>query len=861
MGLFSKVFRAVFGQSDGGKTQGGTDFEKQVRKDGVAHAGKRIAEELTERMEILTARTGTKVKELAKQFVLEELDAARHGDEFAQNFARESGYKPSEYIGAMGETKWKGEESELEHLQLFVRVFTSKISDPTFRAKLSIAVVDEFMKHWKLGKYSVQKTTKPAAKPEKKEATDKTKNENRPIPSQEIAPASEIKIHTNSIGIKFALIPAGTFRRDAGNMDNPMHNGLKVTISKPFYLGIYPVIQEEWQAVMGDNPSRFKGENCPVDSVSWDDAQEFIKRLNVKEGHHRYRLPSKMEWELAAKGGMETRWFFGDSEKFLNSYAWFRVIYERTMPVGDKKPNPYGLYDIYGNVSEWVQDWRHRELPNGELQDYSGPSSGEHRALCGGCWLSSAESCLESFSLGAPSNYRQDGYGFRLALSTEGNAKMLKAPKQKVVSENNQGLIEKAEAGDIEAQYNLGMMYCSGKEVPQDYVKAAQWFLKAAEQNDAKAQFNLGGMYDSGDGVPQDYVKAMYWFKKAAKQNEAKALYNIGVMYENGKGVDKDNAKAAHWIKKSAEQGDALAQWSLGDRYDCGNGVPQNYGKAVDWYRKSAEQGYATAQYNLGISYHLGEGVEQDNDKAAQWFQKAAKQGDAKAQYNLGVMYYQGIGVIRNIRKACSLLRASAGQGHRDAIAGYSRFCEGIEDSEFEDENYEDNDFDDSDNELRLIDVVKKISNLHEGIFANINNDLGEYFTQGNVSRSSPIVLMAYAYARRTAAAGLFVQGVFDRGTYKIASSTFTAMQLHTGHTVEFQEEAARQAEELLGSYDSRLDKLTIGLITTMVEQYKTPERYDGKNHTPYEVVITALQYTINENNPCPLSGQIFPKQ
>jgi len=167
------------------------------------------------------------------------------------------------------------------------------------------------------------------------------------------------EIFTNSLGLEFVLItPVSSFLSRGGEI---------ITI-QPFYLGKHEVTQERWEAVMGSNPSHFKGQNHPVENISWDDAQEFIRRLNASEGHGRYRLPTVLEWELAARGGQNTRYFFmkadpetlaeeEEEERLLAEYAWFRDNSDDTThPVGLKKPNPYGLYDIYGNVREWVQD-------------------------------------------------------------------------------------------------------------------------------------------------------------------------------------------------------------------------------------------------------------------------------------------------------------------------------------------------------------------------------------------------------------------------------------------------------------------------------------------------------------------------
>jgi len=164
------------------------------------------------------------------------------------------------------------------------------------------------------------------------------------------------KTFTNSIDMKFALIPAGEFMMgsEETKYEKPVH---KVTISKPCCLGIYPVTQQEWNAIMRYNPSHFKGNNLPVERVSWNDVQDFIKKLNENEGTNKYRLPSEAEWEYAARAGTSTRYSFGDDESELGDYACYSKNSEdQTHPVGQKKPNKWGLFDMYGNVWEWVLD-------------------------------------------------------------------------------------------------------------------------------------------------------------------------------------------------------------------------------------------------------------------------------------------------------------------------------------------------------------------------------------------------------------------------------------------------------------------------------------------------------------------------
>jgi len=206
--------------------------------------------------------------------------------------------------------------------------------------------------------------------------------------------------YTNSIGMEFVLIPAGEFmmgspsnEEDRYDDEGPVH---EVTIGNAYYLGKYEVTQEQWVEIMGDNPSKFEGDSNPVECVSWDDVQEFVKKLNAKEGTDKYRLPTEAEWEYACRAGTATTYSFGDDESKLSDYVWYyeNAGSKTTHPVGQKNPNPWGLYDMHGNVWEWCQDrWHHSyngAPTDGSAWEADGTSS---RVIRGGSWNRLVGSC------------------------------------------------------------------------------------------------------------------------------------------------------------------------------------------------------------------------------------------------------------------------------------------------------------------------------------------------------------------------------------------------------------------------------------------------------------------------------------
>jgi formylglycine-generating enzyme required for sulfatase activity len=192
---------------------------------------------------------------------------------------------------------------------------------------------------------------------------------------------------TARLKLEFVRIPAGEFMmgsNSGGEDEKPVH---RVRITRPFEMGKYEVTQAQWEAVMGSNPSRFKGPGRPVEEVSWNDAQEFLGKLNAVGDGYRYRMPSEAEWEYAARAGTT-----GDHASNLDAMAWYDANSgSQTHPVGAKQPNGWGLHDMHGNVWEWCQDWYDQSYyRSSPAADPTGPASGTSRVLRGGSWVNFA---------------------------------------------------------------------------------------------------------------------------------------------------------------------------------------------------------------------------------------------------------------------------------------------------------------------------------------------------------------------------------------------------------------------------------------------------------------------------------------
>lgn len=252
---------------------------------------------------------------------------------------------------------------------------------------------------------------------------------------------------TNSIGMKLVLIPPGEFMMGSPESEErhlshegPQH---RVRITRPFYLGVYEVTQEAYERVMGTNPSDFSRDGrdgnwvsgqdtsrFPVESVTWNDAVEFCRRLSVlpaeRSAGREYRLPTEAQWEYACRAGTTTPFHFGSVLNGRQANCGGNNPYgtsekgpylRRTTTVGSYSANGFGLYDMHGNVWEWCSDWYDENYyANSPVDDPQGPASGLHRVSRGGGWLSYAWGCRSADRYGLTSGGGYIGIGFRLAL-------------------------------------------------------------------------------------------------------------------------------------------------------------------------------------------------------------------------------------------------------------------------------------------------------------------------------------------------------------------------------------------------------------------------------------------------------------
>ena len=260
---------------------------------------------------------------------------------------------------------------------------------------------------------------------------DATTNTTVGLSTSLLFPQLPLKKFTNTIGMEFVFIPPGDFIMGSPLSEyerRPDEVPHLVKFSKGYYIQTTEVTQGQWKKIMGKNPSHFDecGDNCPVETVSWDDIQEFIRKLNMYEGNKKYRLPTEAEWEYACRAGTSTPFSYGqclssEQANYNGDYPYKGCPTggedrNKTIPAASLLPNPWGIYDMHGNVWEWCQDWM-GEYPSQPVVDPVGPPSREKRIYRGGGQNDTAEYNRSAFRAQFKPHRRSGVLGFRLAMS------------------------------------------------------------------------------------------------------------------------------------------------------------------------------------------------------------------------------------------------------------------------------------------------------------------------------------------------------------------------------------------------------------------------------------------------------------
>lgn len=212
------------------------------------------------------------------------------------------------------------------------------------------------------------------------------------------------------VNIQMVLVGAGVFQMGLDEAPTVGEQPAHTVALDDYYIGATEVTQGQWRAVMGDNPSHFRGDNLPVDGVTWEEAQLFCKKLSELSGRH-YTLPTEAQWEYAASGGSQTPYSGGVT---IDEVAWYGANSgRRSHPVALKLPNAFGLYDMSGNIWEWCSDW-YAPYEIVEQLNPTGPQSGTERVLRGGSWIIEAEHCRITYRNANAPTARDNNYGFRV---------------------------------------------------------------------------------------------------------------------------------------------------------------------------------------------------------------------------------------------------------------------------------------------------------------------------------------------------------------------------------------------------------------------------------------------------------------
>ena len=375
---------------------------RRQEEDAERQKAEKIAEAEARKQARVAATQKAAAEQTARERQLRE-QADHDAWEFAEDADTEASYRKylSKYPKAL----------HAAAAQAKLEVFEKKRADEERKQREAARKKEEA----EAGRRAAQRAEEKAeAERKAKEAEEKRQREDTERKRREAEEAEKKNdpFHGLMVPIKGGAFDMGDTFGDGYANERPVHR----VVVEDFQLCKYPVTQAQWKAIMGDNPSFFKGDDLPVENVSWNDAQTFIKKLNEKTGQ-KYRLPTEAEWEYAARGGNQSKGFAYAGSSDIDEVAWYAGNSgSKTHPVGKKKPNELGLCDMSGNVWEWCRDWYDdKYYGKSPEKNPAGPDSGSARVLRGGSWYGGADFCRVSSRLWNDPVDRDNRVGFRPA--------------------------------------------------------------------------------------------------------------------------------------------------------------------------------------------------------------------------------------------------------------------------------------------------------------------------------------------------------------------------------------------------------------------------------------------------------------
>ncbi|MBQ9801205.1 MAG: SUMF1/EgtB/PvdO family nonheme iron enzyme [Thermoguttaceae bacterium] len=458
------------------------------------------------------------------------------------------------------------------------------------------------------------------------------------------------------IEVGFCWAPPGTFTQGTPDTEPercaPYETQREVTLTQGFWLMETETTQQLWTAVVGENPSEFTLEkrqdmrglvtaSFPVDSVNWYDCCEFAEKLNAAgcaPKGWKFALPTEAQWEYACRAGTSTPFFWGDS---LNGdkancdgvnypYQMDADSYQgRPTNVGSYEKNPWGFYDMHGNVEEWCADI-FGTYSGDPVVDPTGATEGTDRALRGGGWRGRAKYCRSGNRFNFDPNKRFAANGCRLALIPDG-ATLSNAEEAAKVDGTTQVTAHKNEAERLYREGRALALGLDGRKI--DSAAASEALEKSVDLGSLDAQAELAALLlTGGDGVEASVARAFNMAEDPANDGNPLAQNVLAICYRDGLGVGEDAARAEEYFKKAcegfvklAEQGDAPTLYILAERYANGEGVAQNAETAAKFFRQAADADYLPAILRFAECCATGDGVEANVEEATTRLRKAAE--------------------------------------------------------------------------------------------------------------------------------------------------------------------------------------------------------------------------------------------